>query len=138
MGTSDGHSQGFRGLGHGHAAEETQLDERSRLRVGPSKFVKSFVDRQDLFVGSRSSEVSRIERFAFRLPAALGGRATACLIDENPAHRLGGGGEKMPSAVPVLGVLDIHKPQIGLMYQGSRLKCLTGLLLPQSLRSELA
>jgi hypothetical protein len=44
----------------------------------------------------------------------------------------------MPATVKVLGLLDIHKPQVGLVDQGGGLQRLPGLLPGQLLRGELA
>ena len=62
----------------------------------------------------------------------------AGLFDEDAAHGLGRGGEEVAAAVPVLGLLRVHQPQVGLVDQGRGLERLAGLLLGQLLRRQLA
>src|SRR5690606_16181701 len=59
-------------------------------------------------------------------------------VHQYSPHRLGCGGKKVPSVVPVLRILRTHQPQIGLMDQSSRLQCLPGLLLGNPGGGELA
>src|SRR5262249_47198951 len=65
----------------------------------------------------------------------LGGFAT-CLVNQDAAHGLGGGGEEVAAAVPVLGLFDIHQAQIGLVDQGRGLEGLSRLFLSQQLGRE--
>ncbi len=58
-------------------------------------------------------------------------------VDQDTAHGLGGGGEEVPAAVPVLGLLLAHQPQVRLMHQRGRLQGLTRLFLCQPLRRQL-
>src|SRR5262249_24232680 len=51
-------------------------------------------------------------------------------------HGLGGGGEEVAAAIPVLGLLRVHQTQVGLMNQRRRLQRLPGLLLGQPLRRQ--
>jgi hypothetical protein len=50
-------------------------------------------------------------------------------FDEDAAHGLGGGGEEVSPAVPVLRLLHVHQPHVRLVYQGGGLKGLAGPLL---------
>src|SRR5262249_25084283 len=60
------------------------------------------------------------------------------VLDQDAPHRFGRGGEKVATAVPVLGLFDIHQAQIGLVNQGRGLKRLAWLLLSEFLGCELA
>ena len=59
-------------------------------------------------------------------------------VDEDAAHGLGGGGEEVPAAVPVLGLLAAQQPQVRLMHQRGRLQGLAGPFVGQPLGRELA
>ena len=59
-------------------------------------------------------------------------------LDEDAAHRLGGGGEEVPPTVPARDRVGIDEPQVHLVDQGGGLERLAGLLLRQPLRGELA
>jgi hypothetical protein len=62
----------------------------------------------------------------------------AAILDQNAPHSFRGSGEEMAAAVPVLGLLDIHQPEVGFVDQGRGLERLPGLLLGEFLRRELA
>src|SRR5262245_16178676 len=49
-----------------------------------------------------------------------------CGFDEDSAHRLGSGGEKMPAAVPLLDSFATHQANVRLVDERRRLKCLAG------------
>ena len=57
----------------------------------------------------------------------------AGVVDEDPPHGLGRGGEEMAPAFPAGGFLGIDQTQISLVNQGSRLERLSGLLPGQPL-----
>src|SRR5262249_48110865 len=69
---------------------------------------------------------------AFRAPLAPG------VVDEDAAHGLGGGGEEVAAAVPVLGLLAADQSEVGIVDEGGRLEGLPGPLLGQSCRGESA
>jgi hypothetical protein len=68
----------------------------------------------------------------------LGARIAAGAFDEDTAHRLGRRGEEVPATIPVLGLVNVYQPQIGLVDQSSGLEGLAGLLLSEPLGRELA
>src|SRR5262245_13134950 len=57
----------------------------------------------------------------------------AGVLDEDAAHGLGRGSEEVTAAVPVLGLFDVHQPQVRLVDQGGGLEGLVRLLLSQPL-----
>ena len=59
-------------------------------------------------------------------------------VDQNPPHRLGRGSEEVSPTVPALGAFCVYQPQVGFVHQRRRLQRLTGLLLGQLLRCQLA
>ena len=46
------------------------------------------------------------------MPAAALTALLSCLIDQDAAHGLSGGGEEVSTAVPVLGLLDVHQAEV--------------------------
>ena len=59
------------------------------------------------------------------------------MIDQDAAHGLGRGGEEVAAAVPVLGLLDVHESEVGLVDQGRGLERLPGRLVGQPLGRQL-
>jgi hypothetical protein len=57
------------------------------------------------------------------------------VLDEDPAHGLGGRGKEV---TPIVEFLIAHQPQIGLVHQGRGVEGLAGLLPGELLRGELA
>ena len=53
------------------------------------------------------------------------------ILDKDSPHRLGRGAKEVSTAVPMLSLLDIHEPDIGLMHQRRGLQRLTRFLLSQ-------
>ena len=56
--------------------------------------------------------------------AVLRSQTLTWLVNQNAAHRLGRGGEEVPPAVPLLGVIHIDKPDVGLMNERRGPECL--------------
>jgi hypothetical protein len=71
------------------------------------------------------------------MPAACCGSAFAPSdLHENPPHRLGRGAKKMATTIPMLGLVAIDEPKVGLVDEGGSLKCLPWLLEGESLRRQ--
>ena len=85
-----------------------------------------------LVARSDGVNVDSLERAASLRAAFL-----PCAVNQNAPHRLGRGGEEVPPAVPFLGFVHIHKPDVGLMNQGRGLECLARLFLGQLGRRQL-
>jgi hypothetical protein len=66
-----------------------------------------------------------VEIHSLTVTAVLKALFAAGIIYENPAHGFGRGGKEMSAAFPILCFLP-DQPNIGLMNQGGRLKCLAG------------
>ena len=58
--------------------------------------------------------------------AVLVGLLASGLLDKDAAHGLGRRGEEVTAAIPVLGLIDIDQPQVGVMDQGRGLEGLPG------------
>src|SRR5262245_8828744 len=70
------------------------------------------------------------------LSASLLAFFPAGVLDQDASYRLRGGGEEVPAATPVLGLLGIDKAEVGFVNQGRGLERLAGLLLSYPLGSE--
>src|SRR5262245_58294008 len=70
--------------------------------------------------------------------AALWAQFLSGPLHQDPAHRFGGRGKEMATAVRVLGLLDSNKAKGGLVDQGSRLQRLPRSFLGKLRRRELA
>src|SRR5206468_3039396 len=95
----------------GPAAEVAQGDELRHPRVDGGQAIEGVVDRDHLVVAIGARNAIEIEGHPAP-SAALGGRAASGVIDEDAAHRLGGGGEEVAAAIELL-VPD--QPQESLM-----------------------
>ena len=67
-----------------------------------------------------------------------GAHLSAGVLDEDAAHGLGGGGEEVAAAVPLLGLFRVHQAQVGFVDEGGCLQGLAGLFLGQALGGQLA
>jgi hypothetical protein len=105
------------------AAEMTQFNNLGDHRVFRRQPSERFVDREEAFVGSWGGHVSDFN--AVILAAVLASGLSPGVLDEDPSHRLGRGGEEMAAAVEVL-VTD--QPQISLVDQGGGVERVPGSL----------
>jgi hypothetical protein len=62
----------------------------------------------------------------------------AGLLHQDPPHRLCRRREEVPPAIPVLGFLHVHEPDVCLMHERRGLQSLAGLLLGHHLGRQLA
>jgi hypothetical protein len=61
---------------------------------------------------------------------------SAGTFDQDATHCLGRGGKEVAAAVPVLDLLGIDQPNVGIMHERRRLQGLSGLFACQSLRGQ--
>src|SRR5262249_30679086 len=80
--------------------------------------------------------IQEVVPLALSAPALAG--FTSSSVHQNPAHRLGGGGKKVPTAVPTVSVVGIDQPDVRFMNQSGGLQCLARLLLRQPSGGEFA
>jgi hypothetical protein len=131
-----GNAKHLRRLGDGQPNKVAQFDQLRLDWIDLLKALQGLVQGQQIQGGVRSRDLDLFQRLAFPGPAAPLAMFVACLIDEDAAHSLGGSGEEVAPAVPVLGLVAINQTQVGLMDQGRGLKCLSWLLLCEFLRRE--
>ena len=132
IGAAGRDADGGRGLGNAQPREIAELDQFGCLRIGAGQPFEGGVDVQHLVetIGSGGGELVEVQANAISVPF-LALLATG-IIDENPAHGLGRGGEEVAAAVPVQILLGVHKTQIGFMHEGGRQA--SGLASPATLR----
>ena len=79
----------------GEAAEETKLDEFGLLRVFNRELGEGFIEGLEVGGEGLNREVFGFEFDAVGIAAALHGVTSAGVIDEDPAHRFGGGAKEV-------------------------------------------
>ena len=112
-----------RGFVERQSGEEPELDQ-----FGPSGIDKREPAERGVEVdqvvgrGVVIDKAFEVKPLAFRLTTTLDPLAVASAVDENPPHRLGGGGEEVAPTVPRLDRVRTDQPHIRLMNQGSGLE----------------
>ena len=103
------------------AGEVAQLHEPGRVGVVAFQPAQHLVQRDEVVgTGLGGGEV-RGEIDAQPSAAVLVGLLATGLLDEDASHGLGGGGEDVAAAIPVLGQVYIDQAQVRFMHQGGGL-----------------
>ena len=90
------------------AGEVAELHEPGRVGIVAFQPAQGLVEGEEV-VGGGLGGGEILGKFDARPAAAvLLGLLAAGLIDQDAAHRLGGGGKEVAAAVPVLGLLDVR------------------------------
>jgi hypothetical protein len=116
-------------------------EEAERYQLGgfwgvALELVEGVIEGHDLR-GAGIHDAQRLVQFHPDTPApVLGSPLATGPLHENPPHGLGRGGEEVAAAVPMLGLLRIHQPNVRLVDQGRGLERLAGLLLRHLLGSQ--
>jgi hypothetical protein len=102
IGGSERELQRFGRLVQGHPGKEPQLYEFGGLGIFPGEAVKGIVERQEILVRRRAGvrEPGEVDPVLSTAPFQAG--PVAALVDEDPSHRFGGGGEKVGSTFELL------------------------------------
>jgi hypothetical protein len=113
-----------------------QLDQGGLPGLLAFELRESLVQGQQVEVrpGARRFDVGQL--FARVLAAGLEGSLMAGAFHDDAPHRLGRGGEEVATAVPALGRLRVHQPEISLVDEVGRLESLPRLFLRESLRRQ--
>lgn len=122
------HSERVRRVLAAETGEETQLDQLGGGFVLLFEFRQGLIDREQLVAFGFDRELNLSPIDARELPAAFLAHFSARAVDQNPAHRLGGGGKEMISPLPFL-VLVLDQSEISLVNQGGGLQGLAGTFL---------
>ena len=117
IGRAHADPQSSRRLLNGQAGKEAQFHHFPGDRFLLGQPLQGLIQSQQFFVRSLVHDVQPVEVAA--LPAAAMAEALLAsgVLDENAPHPFGGGGKEMSPAVPVLRLLLIHEPEIGLVNQ---------------------
>ena len=108
------------------AGEDAQLDQAGDQRFLACESGQRRIDGQQVAASLIDGQLSLQQVVPLPAPAVLLGLFASGLIDENAAHGLGGGGEEVAAAVPVLRRFGAHQAQVGLVDQGGGLEGLAG------------
>jgi hypothetical protein len=117
--------------------EMAELHQLRGLWIGLGQKGKGFVQGEKVLWTLGRSKVGFIEILPFPTAAVFEAAFAPGGLDQDPAHRHGRRGVKMPFAFELLGLLHIHEPDVGLVDQVRRLQCLTGLFLAELLCRQL-
>src|SRR5262245_57061810 len=128
IGLAAGNAEQRRGFGVAASSEVPEFHELAGLGVGLRQPLQRFVQGQQPLGPLRAGNFRSL---------VLVGMAAAVLealfspgrLDENASDRLGGGGEKMSPAVPVLSPVTTGRAQVRFMHQGGGLERVARLLL---------
>ena len=137
VGLARGDAEQLGRLRNRQAGEVAQLDESAAPGVVVRQLGQGLVQGEQVVAGlpARRGPTRRGPCVPVR-PRAWHGAAPGAL-DEDAAHGLGGGGEEVSAAVPMLRFLHVHQPQVRLVDQRGGLERLAGLFLGQLLAGEL-
>ena len=105
-----------------------QLNDLGCLSVELGESVQGFIERQQVGDGQFDGQFQAIEHHTLVIAAMLLTALAAGSLDQDAAHGLGRGREKMAAAVPVLRPFGIYEAQICFVDDRRRFECLTGLL----------
>src|SRR5262245_41076066 len=100
-----------------------QFDQLRRLRVFRFKSGESRIERDQTMTQVRSNRLSDVQVDNCSIAAMFLTTFAPRRLDENPPHRLGGGGEEMTAIVPARRVRRANEPQIRLMNECRRIQC---------------
>ncbi len=126
------------GLFKGATGEEAELHDLGLLWMLDFERLQRLIQCQQIDgrFGCKLGQVPKFDPFASA--AAFPGLVASGIVDQNPPHCFGGRGKKVAAVLPMLNLVDIDEPEIGLVDQGRGLKGLPRLLVSQPLRSQLA
>src|SRR5262249_21354111 len=105
----------LRGFLDGEAGEVAEPDELGRGGVFTGEFLDRVVDDQQLIRAGQGNEVRAVQVHPLQTAAPFLASLAAGVVDEDAAHGLGSGGEEVAAAVPVLGLVHVHQPQVRLV-----------------------
>jgi hypothetical protein len=115
-------------LGVGKSSKVTQLDQGRLPRVLRFQPVQRFVQSQDIHARALGGWFDLNKFEAIPVAPGLLTMFVTRNLDQNPPHRFRCGGKEMATRIPVLSLLDIHEPDVGVMDQRRRLQRLARLL----------
>ena len=119
------------------SGEEPQLHHFRLPGVVCFQAIQGFVEREQLFVVRGGGEVEAVEIYSLCSAAVTLIVFATCIINEDPAHGLGGSGEEVRTVLPIWLFIPAQS-QPGFMNQRRGLQGLPGVFARHLLRGELA
>ena len=96
------------------------------------------VEGEDVFARLGGQQFCLFQGPARQVAAALEAALAAGVLDQDTAHRLGGGGEEVAAAVPVPALGVANQAQVSLVYEGGRLERLPGRFVGEAMGGQAA
>ena len=119
-----GDAKGSRNVLVTEPGELPKFHHPGRDGVFNHKAIQCLVESEKVVIRFRADLVDEVD--STQTTAALQPGLAPCRLHQDSPHRLGGRGEEVAAAVPVLGLLHVHQPQVGFMNQCRRLECMAG------------
>jgi hypothetical protein len=132
-----GNSEHLGGLLIGQAGEESQFHQFGFLGVVLRQLIQRLMQREELFIVHAGGEIQSVKIHVFCASAMAQVMFAAGVINQDAAHRLGGGGEEMRAVLP-FGLVITAEAQPGFVHQSRGLQGLPGRLPCHLLRGQLA
>ena len=129
VGGPAGEAESVGRLPGGHPGEVPELDHGRRLRLLGFQPAEGLVQGEEVVdpaVVADGDDLIQVDPGA--APAVTAPALPPGGLDEDSTHGLGGRGEEVPAAVPVLGLSAADQPKVGLVDEGGGLEGLAGLL----------
>src|SRR5262249_360675 len=87
-------------LRHGQTGEKSQVDNGRGRGISLFELGKSFVESQQVKLGSWNGRFNICEVDALPLPACFLAGLVSCLLYQDAAHGFGGGGKEVAATIP--------------------------------------
>src|SRR5205807_800996 len=84
----------------GHAAKKFEQHHARAFGMHPFEFLERTINEKNLLIRRSSGEIEVVNIEALLIASALYPRFVARVINQNPAHRLGYGAEKISPVIP--------------------------------------
>src|SRR5262249_14229881 len=116
--------QGRRRFLNAQAAEKPHLDHLTLPRINLRQRVQRIVERHEILLGLCCHYQRLIERHPLRATTSLLVIPRSSRVDEHAPHRARSHGKKVRAILP-LNLVDVDQPKVSLVYERSRLECVT-------------
>lgn len=137
LGSGPGNAKDGCSLFDGEAGEVAEFDEFGFIFVERGEFFQGVADGEKFLIRRRSDNFEFVDIDALLIAAVAEGAFAAGAFYENPAHRFGGGTEKVGAVLPRL-LIGGDQAEPGFMYEGGGLKSVAGRFVRHSVGREFA
>ncbi len=128
MGSSDIHLQDRSSLLDSQTGVVSQFDKFGYRRIFESQIVQGLIDREKVFTAVKTAQAVDVNILPLKLPAVLQTEFTSRVLNKNTPHCLCRGDEEVAPRIPMLSLLHVNEPNVGLVHQRRGLKRLAGRL----------